>query len=46
MSSSRAAAMASLKHYCGSDTLVLFLVGLVLPISAPDVVGSQKVERR
>ena len=45
-STSRASIMESLKHCCGSETLVLYFFDSVLPISVADVVGSQKVGRR
>ena len=35
--------MASLKRYYGSETLLFYLVGLVLPIVVAVVVGSQKL---
>ena len=45
LSSSSSSSVDSLERCCGSEMLVLGLVGLVLPIVADDV-GSQKVKRR
>ena len=45
-STSRASIMESLKHCCGSETLVLYFFDSVLPISVADVVDDSTVERR